>query len=754
MNQNLPTATSSNKKSHYVAKTVALAITLPHLAFAASETTELPTIVSSSHTGNSYYLKNSSSSKRAQSILDTPRTTQILTEKTLKEQNLLSLQDALSTTPGISFGAGEGGGGNGDKINLRGYDATSNVTVDGLRDTALTTRSDLFNYEAVEITKGANSTENGSGQVSGGVNLVTKSPKDQNFNNILLGIGTDSYTRFTGDFNQLIQDDIAFRLNIMGHKNTYSGRDEDLKRWGIAPSITFGIGDRTKATLSYVHQYDDNDPQYGVPYYNGRSVPGISKKNQYGYTDLDNIRIKNDTGLLRLNSDITDNIQLNSTTRLSDIRQTSIVSAPQGTFCLANGLAPAAYTNANTTGYVKCPSPGQYIVSGPRAFKRDTETKQFANDTNFKIKTGTDFIKNTLIIGGGFSQEDYTLKSGNYLNNANGSASIRPNMDVYNPNHQWNNSTNYIQADSRSGSGSLDTYYGYLFNNTKLGSHWILDLGARYDRTEGIYRDITGRPTGSQNANLFSYNGGITFKPNRATSLYISYANSKKPTIGVASETCTATTANNTCNVKPESAINYEIGAKWEVNPNLLLSIAGFRNERNKTRVQGADGFNYVLDGKNYVNGVETGLVGNITSQWDVTASFAWMRGKYDQTAANGVQDFTKGDRLIQVPEYSGSLWSTYQITEQWQVGYGATYQGKMYLSTHTSSANNAIKQVQSEDYLLHNASITYRPNKNLNFQLIGRNLGNKTYYTHLRNNGWAMPGEGRQTVFNINYNF
>lgn len=92
------------------------------------------------------------STKRTETILDTAKTVQVITEKALQDQGLLSLQQALATTPGISFGAGEGGGGYGDKINLRGYDATYNTTVDGLRDAALTNDSDLFS-EAVEIIK-------------------------------------------------------------------------------------------------------------------------------------------------------------------------------------------------------------------------------------------------------------------------------------------------------------------------------------------------------------------------------------------------------------------------------------------------------------------------------------------------------------------------------------------------------------------------------------------------------------------------
>lgn len=131
---------------------------------------------------------------------------------------------------------------------------TYNTTVDGLRDVALTNRSDLFNYEAVEVIKGANSVENGVGQISGGVNLVSKTPKNDDSNDLTLGFGSDGYKRFTGDFNKVVDEDLAFRLNVMGHQNTYAGRDEEMKRWGIAPSVTFGLNDTTKATLSYLYQ--------------------------------------------------------------------------------------------------------------------------------------------------------------------------------------------------------------------------------------------------------------------------------------------------------------------------------------------------------------------------------------------------------------------------------------------------------------------------------------------------------------------
>ncbi|MFO1366174.1 MAG: TonB-dependent receptor [Acinetobacter sp.] len=167
--------------------------------------------------------------------------------------------------------------------------------------------------------------------------------------------------------------------------------------------------------------------------------------------------------------------------------------------------------------------------------------------------------------------------------------------------------------------------------------------------------------------------------------MYAAYSNAEKPSQNTASGGCSQTLTNgvvtaNTCNTAPEQAVNYEVGAKWEVNPDLLLSAAVFRNEQNKVRVASdiAGQPNATLDGKNHVQGVEVGMMGNILPQWAITASAAYMQGKYDQTKVNGSPTVDqKGDKLVQVPELSGSLWTTYNINDQWQVGYGLTYQGK-----------------------------------------------------------------------------
>ena len=117
------------------------------------------------------------SPKATSDLLDTPQTVTVISDQTIRRQNLLTLRDVLATVPGITFGAGEGGGGYGDSINLRGYSASNDITQDGVRDSAQYSRTDPFNLQQIEVYNGANSVFSGSGSVGGTINLVSKVPQ-------------------------------------------------------------------------------------------------------------------------------------------------------------------------------------------------------------------------------------------------------------------------------------------------------------------------------------------------------------------------------------------------------------------------------------------------------------------------------------------------------------------------------------------------------------------------------------------------
>lgn len=776
-----------SSRRHYQKMTsVALAIALPTLTMAAEESA-LPTIKVKAEGEPTYTVPKVQSSKYTEPLVDTPKTVTVLTAQNLKDQNLLSLRDALSTTPGITFGAGEGGGGYGDKINIRGFDSTYDTTVDGLRDSALTSRTDIFNNESIEVVKGSSSSTNGTGSVGGSVNLVSKAPRGRDFNEVNVGVGTDNYYRITGDFNKKLSETVAARLNVMGHQNDVPGRDVEKKeRWGIAPSISFGLGTDTRTTFSYFHQTDNNTPQYGVPFYNGRAVPGIGSEKYYGYSNLDDQDIQTDYFTAKIESDLSDNIKLNSIARIGRVEQDTTVSAPQGTFCLANGTAPTGKTDIATvasgvttpaypSGYRPCTTPGQYVISGPRGYVRDSVNRVIANDSNVVWNFNTGTVAHALVTGISVTREEYDLEVGGHLYNANGTVSVRPNMDVYQPSHVYTGEQNYFISAITT--GQQETHSAYVFDTLKLLPKLDLNLGVRYDNVEGrtqtnsytetvngvnfVRRSLPAAGVGEVFRNrddLVSYNGAVIFKPSANSSLYASYANAQTPSKASVNGSCSAAT----CNVDPEEAETYEVGGKWQANSDLLLTAAIFRTERTNYKV--ADPANpanpagyQVLDGSSRVQGVEIGAAGKILPQWNVYGAFAYLDSEVLQGASNRQAtlglDYSKGDHLTGTPELSGSLWTTYDVTEQWQLGYGFTYQGTQYVSQHSATAVH-IPQQKAEDYWVHNASVTYKHSADISVQLNIKNILDEEYYTTGRNNGWALPGEGRAGVINLSYKF
>ena len=201
-------------------------------AFAQQETT-LSTVNVEAAVDTGFKTEASSQGKFTAPLIDTPKTVQIISEELIKQTGATSLQDALRSTPGITFGNGEGGNPSGDQPFIRGMDAQSSTFVDGMRDISAGTR-EVFNLESVEVIKGADSAYAGRGGAGGSINLTTKKAKNENFISGDVGLGTDNYLRGTLDINRKINETTGFRLNAMGHSADVPGRNgPDNKRWAL-----------------------------------------------------------------------------------------------------------------------------------------------------------------------------------------------------------------------------------------------------------------------------------------------------------------------------------------------------------------------------------------------------------------------------------------------------------------------------------------------------------------------------------------
>ncbi|RZA31814.1 MAG: TonB-dependent receptor [Lysobacteraceae bacterium] len=738
------------------------------------------------------------SPKYTEALLDTPQTITVVSKEVMDQQGLVGLRDVLSTLPGITFGAGEGGGGYGDSINLRGFTANSDITSDGVRDSAQYTRTDNFNLDSIELVNGANSVHSGAGSVGGSINLVSKAARAGEASAFTVGAGTDGYGRITADHNFDLGNGTAVRLNAMAHQNDVPGRDhEDFKRWGFAPSVVFGLGSDTRFTLSYFHQSDENTPQYGVPYYrnafNDGPLPGVDPSNYYGYRNVDNQEIDVDTLSGVFEHDFNDAVALRSLARFQKVDQVSTVDATQGTWCLSNNLTPTGASCTVGSGAAAITVPvGQYLPSGPRGYVRDTSNAIAVSQTDLTARFGTGPVEHALVAGVSFSQETFDLDTSNLFRAADGSNPyLAPNhlpfMDIFNPDSLYTGPVNRTLVGRTE--GSLSNQAVYVFDTLKFGKRLSLNLGARYEHNEGDTTTwavstaagpagpigtVTGRSGQFENEDdLFSYRAGLVFKPVQTGTIYLAYANSKTPSKASVNGACTV--AN--CEVDPETAVNVELGTKWDLlGSRLAFNAALFRNERQNYKV--ADPGNPAnpageqqLDGKARVQGLALGLAGNLTRNWSLFANYTYL----DSEVLSGVSRFCrenpsvacvnsiahpdplKGNPLTNTPKHSASLWTSYRLND-WTFGYGATYQGEFHLNnSYIVVSNNVASETalyRTPDYWTHRAMVGYKVNDSLALQLNVNNLFDEEYYTRIRNNGWATPGEGRSAVLSATLTF
>ena len=276
-------------------------------------------------------------------LRDVPQTITVVPAAVIEEQGASSLRDVLRNVVGITFQAGEGGVPAGDQMTIRGFSARTDMFIDGVRDFGGYSR-DPYNVEQVEVSKGPSSAIAGRGSTGGAINLVSKAPNLEAGHHLSLGGGNADYRRTTVDLNQPLPGlgipGAAIRLNAMYTDTGVAGREVvEGQRWGVSPSIAFGLGTPTRLTASYSHLDQDNVPEYGLPwvpvntnpdlaaYSNG--MPPVDQSNFYGLRTRDYEDTKTDIGTIVLDHQATPSLSLRNLTRYGKTSRDSVITAPR-----------------------------------------------------------------------------------------------------------------------------------------------------------------------------------------------------------------------------------------------------------------------------------------------------------------------------------------------------------------------------------------------------------------------------------------
>jgi catecholate siderophore receptor len=700
---------------------------------AESSPQQLPKISVGADVEDSYKTETSASPKLTQPLRDTPQTITVIPQSVIKEQGADSLRDVLRNSPGITFQAGEGGGGlPGDQnFTMRGFSARNSLFIDGVRDTGAYTR-DSFNLESVEVIKGPTGAVAGRSATAGAINQISKTPHAQDSQSYSLGYGSDDYKRITADTNIAVNERLSLRLNAMYHDAEVSNRDVvENKRWGFAPSIALGITDDTRLTLSYLFVDEDNVPDYGLPWlsvtqdtasdpsHNGTFPTGAydtaDQSIFYGLRDYDYEDTETHIATAQLEHTFNDTLSLRNITRYLDTDRDSAITAPR---------PPNRQLHRRTMG-----------------------TENITNLTNLSVNFATGSITHALVTGLEISRETTD-------NRNSASSDTQPTYeDFFRPDP---NDRPFGPMPANTGNPSeatIDTIALYVFDTISFTDQWHVSAGVRLDETDVDY-ELSTLSTGEttrldKSESELTWHSAVVFKPAETGSIYLAYGTSFDPTVDAgAVGPGLSENGNSVANVNfdPEESTNLELGTKWDLlDERLSLAAAVFETEKTNVRTRsGTDNTEtYVLSGKQRVRGIELSAAGSITPAWSVFSGIVYLDSEYDQSR----NPLEQGQELLLTPDISFTAWTTYAFPVGLTLGAGVQY------TDDVLGRRTADVQITTPDYWLLDAMATYQLTDTIGLRLNATNITDEDYVDRF-GGGHYVPGAGRTVSLTANFSF
>lgn len=718
--------------------------------------------------GAPYKARTSGDPRRVKPLAETPATISVVTEQQIEEQGASDLRDLLDNQPGVTVGTGENGNAFGDRYIIRGYEARSDVFVDGLRDPGMTTR-ETFAVDQIEVTKGPSSSFAGRGTTGGAVNSITKQAStDYMFTRIDGGIGTNDYYRVTLDSNLPVSDTLAVRANLLyGYEEVPNRNFSDRKRYGAAVSAAFQPSDVFRLVLDYYHLTAKDMPDLGsyVPRPTGTGPGDVTV---YGpWDDAPNYAQFEDF----LKSDVdtfTGRITITPFDGLTIVNATRYGETSNG--YVLTGLRGGAYDPATATF-------GPLTLSSHQGSQ---EVEYFVNQFNVIGEFATGGIHHNVVAGSEYS--DLKVANGTYVLTDNGTPNctvagrngLQPAFCITDQNRNVlaGDIHNLLQRTIAKGivdsNWRTETLSFYLMDTVDLTPWLSVHGGIRIDAFDYSNAVVQGANTAVYRYGDTLWNGhaGIGIKPTEEVYVYFNWG-SAKDINGGESDLGSSCGYGGICVApgtevgegRPESTESLELGVKADLfEDRLLLTAAAFQITKDDVFESAGTGYEpggALNTGRNRVRGVELGLVGNITARLSGQVGVTFM-----ESEILGSNDATKiGRRLSNFANTQGTAQLRYQATDAFAVGATATYKGQMFTGQPDDAAGyDTALQVYTyrvPDYWTFDAFAIYKFNQNVSARVNVKNLTNEDYYlAGYRSGHFLYKGDERRATLTITGRF
>ncbi|MGJ7547514.1 TonB-dependent receptor [Pseudomonas alloputida] len=646
--------------------------------------------------------------------LETPASTSSITAEQIEQRNNLTVQDAVTRSPGITFIGNPGDGGTG--LSARGFTGHGSVMTlfDGARlYTGAGTQTfpvDPWMVEQIDVIRGPASVLYGEGATGAVINVIPKKPFAGDIHNRLrLGYGSWDRQQLGLDSGGSLSERLSYRLTLNQQAGNGWVDRTDSRSLALSAALRFDASDDLSFTLA--HERGDAQPAnyYGKPLIDGHYRSSLRKKNY----NVQNDEQRYHDEWTRFTTDWTINDQLSASNQLYYIK------------------SRRHWRNAENYSW----DADRALLERQSYLEIKHNQEQIGDRQTFSFDHSLFGLASKTLVGVEYNKVRFNVDSNRPYNDVGG--------DYIDP---WQPTPGWFHSDSPTRPQTLSTTHTFaLFaeNRLQLTERLSLVTGVRRDQNHIDRDNLVDGSRSDRGLEGGNWRAGLVFAVNDNLSLYGQYSTSED---GV----------DNLVSLSP-SQMHYdlteakqtELGLKqrfWEGRGEWTL--AAFHIVKKKLLVDDPITHEAQQAGQQTSDGLEASLELALGQQWQVSANAALARAKYDDfdEMVDGVAQDRAGNRPANVPRRTANLWLSKGFGQQVEAGIGARYVDERYADTANSQS--------APGYTVIDANIGWQVLPDVRLGLQVNNLFDREYVASMFSGEQWLMGAPRSYFATVDYTF
>ncbi|MBP0048741.1 TonB-dependent siderophore receptor [Marinobacterium sp. AK62] len=584
------------------------------------------------------------------SQLETPQQVNVISEQLITEQGSTTLGEVLENDASIAAG---GTSRNRERFSLRGFslNSGSGFLRNGQQHWSHY-RQPIELLDRVEVLKGPSGLLYGKSAPGGLINMVTKKPTYEQQTLVRQDFGSDNERRTLLDTSGALTEDERLRARlVLSHQQYDSWREytdgstPETERFVGGLFVDYDLSDKATLSFHYDKTRDDGSVDSGAYIEDGKPVLGDQHIWNAQWSNIDNE---------------VENIGVDLAWQLS--RDWALNAGYNHQDFVRHDLESMSFSNYDAAA-------GTWEVRG---FDRH-DNWQFETayaDLNGRFNTGR--IQHEVLLGANWLNYYYLRQQDNFsgLSASVGNSTAFPAGLDY-------------TSVAPGAPSERDSYGLYLQDLITLTPQWQLLLGARYDREDD----------GEQVESNIVPKAGLIYHLAPAGSVYLTYSESFEPQ-GEVTSGRGINYINEGMKLDPVTGEIIELGTKWNLmDERLLLSAAVFdlRQQNIVLREEITSGPNAGMyeafqAGEQKHIGAEIMASGQLTDRLSLQGSATWLNAEIIDPSRPALN----GNRPADVPEFSASVWTRYDLTGDTRLNLGAVHVGERYGDSENTYSKDA----------------------------------------------------------------